>query len=78
MSNFDIPALLVLLDEKDLALRYIEAQADLASNNNLAWAQLMPVMDPIRCEPRFLAAVEKVNVKDLRAATICAGKRIGP
>ena len=74
MSNFDIPVLLLLLDEKELALRYVDAQADLASNQTLAWALLMPVLDPIRCDTRFRAAVERVKAKDLRARTVCAGR----
>ena len=78
MTNFDIPALLLLLDEKELALRYIDAQADEVGNVNIAWALLMPALDPIRCDPRFRAAIVKVYAKDLRAATICGGKRIGP
>jgi TolB-like protein/tetratricopeptide (TPR) repeat protein len=74
MSNFDIPVLLVLLDEKELALRYVDAQADLASNLNLAWSLLMPALDPIRCDARFLSAVEKIKLKDVRARTVCAGR----
>jgi len=64
MSSVDIPALLLLLDEKELAIRYIDVQP---AQTNLAWSPLMPVLDPIRCDPRFLAAIVKVKVKDLRA-----------
>jgi TolB-like protein/Tfp pilus assembly protein PilF len=75
MSNFDIPVLLLLLDEKELALRYIDAQADYVGNGGLAWSLLMPALDPIRCDARFLAAIVKVKARDLRAGTVCAAHR---
>ncbi len=78
LSNTDIPAILLALDEKELALRYIAAQADMVGSVNLVWGLLMPALDPIRCDPRFLAAIVKLEARDLRAATVCAGKRAGP
>jgi hypothetical protein len=35
---------------------------------------LMPIVDPIRCEPRFVAAVARIGLNDVRAARLCAGK----
>jgi TolB-like protein/Tfp pilus assembly protein PilF len=69
MSSVDVPSLLVLLDEKELALRYIDVQP---AGTNTAWSLLMPSLDPIRCDPRFLAAIVKVKATDLRAGTLCA------
>src|SRR6266851_8481382 len=60
MSSVDIPALLLLLDEKELAIRYIDVQP---AQTNLAWSPLMPVLDPIRCDKCFLAAVAKAQIK---------------
>lgn len=57
---------------------YLDAQAGEVGNANLAWAMLMPALDPIRCDPRFRAAIVKLYAKDLRAATICGEKRTGP
>jgi hypothetical protein len=34
----------------------------------------MPSLDPIRCEPRFVAAVERLHLVDHRAAGLCTGK----
>ena len=78
MGQFEIPLLLVLLDEKELALRYAERQVERSGTDNLAWALLMPAMDPVRCDPRFTAVVGRLKVKDPRAATLCAAKRGGP
>jgi adenylate cyclase len=68
MTDFDIPMLLVLLDEKELALQYIQAASQ---SSSLAWSMLLPAMDPIRCDARFRARVEALKVKDLRAAKLC-------
>jgi len=32
----------------------------------------MPGVDPIRCEPRFVAAVDRLKIVDYRAARMCA------
>jgi hypothetical protein len=72
-SDSEVPVLLVLLGEPGLALDYV----DRASRNSLvelAWGVLMPSLDPIRCEPRFVAAVDRLKVVDYRAALLCAGK----
>ena len=33
----------------------------------------MPVFDPVRCDPRFTAAVARTGVVDHRAPQVCAG-----
>jgi len=35
----------------------------------------MPGLDPIRCEPRFIAAVERLQIVDHRAPKLRAGKQ---
>jgi TolB-like protein/Tfp pilus assembly protein PilF len=72
LSELDILVLLALLGEPGLALDF----ADRASHSptataDLSWALLMPSLDPIRCDPRFGAVVERVKVVDERAARLC-------
>ncbi|HET9694142.1 MAG TPA: tetratricopeptide repeat protein, partial [Steroidobacteraceae bacterium] len=71
-SDLDTPVLLLLLDEPGYALDYIE-RASLSPTGpiDLAWGLLMPSLDPIRCEPRFIAAVKRTGVVDHRAARLC-------
>lgn len=38
------------------------------------WALMMPDLNPIRCDPRFAAVVQRVKTKDPYAAKVCAGK----
>jgi hypothetical protein len=68
MTDFDIPVLLVLLGEQELALRYIHATH---GSINLAWSMLMPALDPIRCDARFRDRVAKMKIRDLRAESLC-------
>jgi len=72
-SDSEVPMLLILLGEPGLALDYVD-RASRSSQIDLAWGVLMPSLDPIRCEPRFVAAVDRIKVVDYRAATLCAGK----
>ncbi len=75
LSDLDVPVLLVLLDERGLALDYVERASHAPSAAiDLSWGLLMPSLDPIRCDPRFVAAVERVQVVDQRAVRLCAGK----
>jgi adenylate cyclase len=69
-SNAEMPALLMLLGSRDLALGYIERQA---ADPFLTpeWAMMLPAVDPIRCDPRFRAVAKKLAVNDLRAAKMC-------
>jgi hypothetical protein len=74
-GDLDIPVLLMLLDGPGLALDYLERESQSPKEViDLSWAMLMPGFDPIRCDPRFVAAVERVQVVDRRAAKLCAGK----
>jgi len=56
----------------DTALTTARAVAAISSPIDLAWGLLMPSLDPIRCDPRFTAAVERIQVVDHRAARVCA------
>jgi TolB-like protein/Tfp pilus assembly protein PilF len=68
LSDWDIPLMLVLLDQKELALEYIRTANGSA---NLAWSMLMPALDPIRCDARFRDKVAKMKIRDLRAESLC-------
>jgi hypothetical protein len=68
-----VALVLVLLDEHALALDYIERDAG-NLGNTIDWAVMLPQMDPIRCEPRFVAVVKKLKTTDPRHATECRGE----
>ncbi len=69
-----VPPILVLLGERELALDYLERLAEVP-NGYADWTIMLPVLDPIRCEPRFVAVVEKLKTTDPHAAKVCAGQR---
>ncbi len=71
-SDLDVPVLLVMLGEPGQALDYVD-RASHSTPIDLAWGVLMPSLDPIRCEPRFIAAVARIHIVDRRAARLCAG-----
>ena len=64
----------MLLGERELALDYLERLAD-DPTGFADWAIPWPMMDSIRCEPRFMAVVEKLRTTDPHAAKVCAGRR---
>ena len=74
IGDFEAPVLLVLLGEPGLALDYVD-RASRGNPIDLAWGVLMPSLDPIRCEARFVAAVDRLKVVDHRAAR-CARREI--
>ena len=69
-SDFDTPVLLMLLGEPGLALDYVD-RASRSPFDTLARGMLMPSLDPIRCETRFVAAVKRIGLVDHRAARLC-------
>ena len=71
-GDSDVPVLLMLLDERELALDYIDRNSK-DEFVDLNWSVLMPVFDPVRCDPRFAAAVARTGVVDHRAPKVCAG-----
>jgi len=73
LQGYDIAAVLVLLGERELALGYLERLA--GEVGGLAdWAVMLPALNPIRCEPRFIAVVKKMKTIDPYYAKVCAGK----
>ena len=66
-----IPPLLMMLDEPELALEYMERAAGEPASY-MEWTTSLAVMDPIRCDPRFVALTERLVTIDPRAATVCA------
>ena len=73
-SPADTTALLVLLGAPDLALGYLEKSLETPGNDPTDWTMMLPVLDPIRCEPRFKALVVRLNSHDPRADAVCKGK----
>jgi TolB-like protein len=72
-GDLDVPVLLMLLGEPGLALDYVD-RASRGNQIDLAWGVLMPSLDPIRCDPRFVAAVERMHLVDARAVRLCTGQ----
>ena len=73
LENYDLAAVIVMLGERELALDYLERIA--AEGGGYAdWAIMLPAMDPIRCEPRFVAVVKKMKATDPYYAKVCQAK----
>ena len=70
-GDFEAPVLLILLGEPGLALDYVD-RGSRGNPIDLAWGVLLPSLDPIRCDPRFVAAVDRLKIVDYRAARMCA------
>jgi tetratricopeptide (TPR) repeat protein len=70
-GDFEAPVLLILLGEPGLALDYVD-RGSRGNPIDLAWGVLLPNVDPIRCEPRFVAAVDRLKIVDYRATRMCA------
>jgi hypothetical protein len=69
LEDYDLVAVIVMLGEPELALSYLETMDGFAD-----WAIMLPAMDPIRCEPRFIAVVKKMKTTDPYYAKVCGGK----
>jgi TolB-like protein/Tfp pilus assembly protein PilF len=73
LTDYDIAVVLMLLGDHGLVLDYLERLA--GEDNGLAdWAAQVPVMDPIRCDARFVAVVQKLKMIDAHAARVCGQK----
>lgn len=72
-SNLETPPLLVMLGENQIALDYLE-RSSIAGYGGQEWAMMLPVLDPIRCDPRFTAVLQRLKTTDPRAAAVCAKK----
>jgi TolB-like protein/Tfp pilus assembly protein PilF len=73
LEDYDLVAVIVLLGERELALTYLEHIAAVGSDN-ADWAIMLPAVDPIRCEPRFVVVVKKMKTTDPYYAKVCDGK----
>ena len=72
--GYEIPVVLMLLGERELTLAYLERLAG-ELGGHADWAVMMPIMDSIRCDPRFVAIVQRMKTTDPYAAKVCAGKQ---
>jgi adenylate cyclase len=59
--------------DRELALGYLERLAG-ELGGHADWAVILPVMDPIRCDPRFVAIIQRLKTTDPYAAKVCGGK----
>ena len=73
-SDYEIPVVLMLLGERELTISYLEHLAG-HLGSHADWAVMMPAMDPIRCDPRFVAIIQRLKTADPYAAKVCAGKQ---
>ena len=69
----NVTEVLMLLGEKELALGYLERLAGIAGSS-ADRAIMLPAVDPIRCEPRFIAVVKELKTHDPYFAKVCVGK----
>ena len=73
-QNYEMPLLMVLLGEQEQALAHLERVEREETLSAPEWAIMVPVLDPIRCDPRFVAVVAKLKTTDPHFAKVCAGK----
>ncbi len=74
MEGYNMPAVLMLLGANDRALEYVELLTR-DPGGTADWAVMLPALDPIRCEPRFIAVVKKLKTTDPHFARVCQDKR---
>src|SRR5262249_17687200 len=67
-----IPVVLLLLGEPGLALDYLERLA--ASPRGADVVIMLPAVDPMGCDPRFVAVVQKMKTRDPHFDRVCSGK----
>jgi TolB-like protein len=73
LTSYDIAIALMLLGDHGLTLDYLKRLA--GREDGLAgWAIPVPIMDPIRCDPRFVAVVEDLKMTDPHADKVCGKK----
>ncbi len=73
LTGYQIAAVLMILGERELTLSYLEVLAG-ELGGVAEWAMILPVMDPIRCDPRFVAIIQRLKTTDPYAAKVCAEK----
>ncbi|GAA0853935.1 tetratricopeptide repeat protein [Aliiglaciecola litoralis] len=70
ITSYFIPTILVMLGEFQLSLDYLERWS-VEEGTEQSWAAVFPMLDPVRCEPRFIALVKKVKMHDPHFARVC-------
>ncbi len=70
LTSYFIPTILVLLGEFQLSLDYLERWS-VEDGSEQSWAAVFPMLDPVRCEPRFIALVKKIKMQDPHFANVC-------
>jgi hypothetical protein len=73
LLGYEIPMVLMLLGERQLTLSYLERLAG-ELGGHADWAVMLPIMDPIRCDPRFVAIIQRLKTTDPYAAKVCGEK----
>ena len=74
LEGYDIPSVLMLLGEPELTLAYIE-KLTVTLGGTADWSVMLPAMDPIRCELRFIAVMKKMKTHDPHFAKVCGEKK---
>ena len=75
LQDYDLAGLIVQLGEPALALDFLERDAIGELSGYADWAIMLPAVDPIRCEPRFIAVIKRMKTTDPYYAKLCGGKR---
>jgi len=73
LEDYHVAAVIMLLGERESALDFVE-RISKELGNEIDWAIMSPVLDPIRCEPRFRAVVASLGITDPHAGKVCAGR----
>jgi TolB-like protein/Tfp pilus assembly protein PilF len=73
LNGYQTAIVLMLLGEHELTLSYLDVLAS-ELGGEAEWAMILPVMDPIRCDPRFVAIIQRLKTTDPYAAKVCARK----
>ena len=73
LEDYHVASVLMLLGEGQLALDYVD-RLSRELGNEMDWALMSPALNPIRCEPRFVAVVKRLKTFDPHATKVCAGK----
>ena len=72
-SQAEVETLIASIGENQLALDFAEKMAG-DIGGNITWVVAHPAVDPIRCEPRFKAVMQRLKLTDPHATKVCAGK----
>lgn len=74
LEDYDLVAVIAQLGEPELALGFLEREGSRGVSGYTDWAIMLPALDAIRCEPRFIAMVKKMRTTDPYFASVCRVK----